>query len=302
MSSYGKTRTRCAWSSLDPDAVLALTEEPSVREIAAEAKERLERVRAALQEADMIFRQLFEQESSTYTYLLACPDAREAVLIDPVIESVDRDLAVLNELGLHLAYTLDTHIHADHISSSCRLRQRTGCRVALPAMERLACADIGVAEDQPLQVGGLTLLPIFTPGHTDTHHCYRLDHGGTARVFTGDALLIDGCGRTDFQNGNARALYRSVREKIFTLSDDTLIYPSHDYQQRHVSTVAQERERNPRLGGNTSLEQFMRIMADLDLPYPKKMDVAVPANQRCGDCSDDAIDELQGIGGLSPQG
>jgi glyoxylase-like metal-dependent hydrolase (beta-lactamase superfamily II) len=118
MSSYGKTRTRCAWSSLDPDAVLALTEEPSVREIAAEAKERLERVCAALQEADMIFRQLFEQESSTYTYLLACPDAREAVLIDPVIESVDRDLAVLNELGLHLAYTLDTHIHADHISSS----------------------------------------------------------------------------------------------------------------------------------------------------------------------------------------
>jgi len=250
----------------------------------------------------MIFRQLFEPESSTYTYLLACPDTGQAVVIDPVVETLERDLAVLRELGLHLAYTLDTHIHADHISSSCRLRKRTGCKIALPAMAHLACADVGVAEDRPLQVGGLILRPVFTPGHTDTHHCYLLDHGGTRRIFTGDALLIDGCGRTDFQSGSAEALYHSVREKIFTLADDTLVYPSHDYQHRHVSTIAQERERNPRLGDDRSLEEFVRIMANLNLPYPKKIDAAVPANLLCGDCSDTAIEEFHGIGGKAVQG
>ena len=168
----------------------------------------------------MLFRQLFEPESSTYSYLLACPNTGQAVLIDPVVETVERDLGTLKQLGLRLAYTLDTHIHADHISSSCRLRRLTGCKIALPAMEGLPCADIGMAEDRPLEVGGLTLRPIFTPGHTDTHHCYLLEHHGTQRLFSGDALLIDGCGRTDFQNGNAEALYRSVREKIFTLPDD----------------------------------------------------------------------------------
>ena len=250
----------------------------------------------------MIFRQLFEPESSTYTYLLGCPKTGEAVLIDPVVETIDRDLDALQQLGLRLAYTLDTHIHADHVSSSCRLRAHSGCKIALPAMERLPCADFGVAEDRPLQVGDLTLQPIFSPGHTDTHHCYLLDDGGSQRIFTGDALLIDSCGRTDFQNGNAEALYRSVREKIFTLAGDTLVYPSHDYRNRHVSTIAQERERNPRLGGGKALEEFMRIMADLNLPYPKKIDVAVPANRLCGDCSDAAVAALHAIGGPSPQG
>ena len=250
----------------------------------------------------MIFRQLVEPESSTYTYLLGCHDTGLAVLIDPVVETEDRDLGVLQELGLRLAFTLDTHIHADHISSSCRLRQRTGCKIALPALERLPCADIGVSEDRPLQVGGLMLRPIYTPGHTDNHHCYLLDHGGTQRLFTGDALLIDGCGRTDFQNGDAEALYRSVREKIFALPDDTLVYPAHDYQHRHVSTIAQERERNPRLGGDKTLDGFMRIMANLNLPYPKKIDDAVPANRLCGDCSDATVEELHRIGGKSVQG
>lgn len=250
----------------------------------------------------MIFRQLFEPGSSTYTYLLACPDTGQAVLIDPVVETLERDLGALQQLGLRLAYTLDTHIHADHISSSCRLRERTGCKIALPAMERLPCADLGVAEDRPLPVGGLTLRPIFTPGHTDTHHCYLLNHGATQRIFTGDALLIDGCGRTDFQNGNAEALYRSVREKIFTLPEDTLVYPAHDYQHRHVSTIRQERERNPRLGGEKTLEEFKHIMANLNLPYPKKIDAAVPANRLCGDCSEAAVEALHGIGGSSLQG
>lgn len=250
----------------------------------------------------MIFRQLFEAESSTYTYLLACPDTGQAVLIDPVVDTVERDLRVLHELGLRLAYTLDTHIHADHITSSCRLRQITGSRIALPAMERLRCVDVGVAEDRPLQAGSLNFQPLHTPGHTDTHHCYVLDLGGTKRIFTGDALLIDGCGRTDFQNGNTELLYRSVREKIFTLADDTLVYPAHDYQHRRVSTVAQERERNPRLGGEKTLEEFAAIMANLKLPYPKKIDAAVPANRECGNCDDTSVRRIHELGGKSPQG
>lgn len=250
----------------------------------------------------MVFRQLFEAESSTYTYLVACSDTGRAVLIDPVIETLERDLGVLQQLGLRLGYTLDTHIHADHISSACRLRARTGCKVALPAMERLPCADVGVAEDRPLEVGGLALQPLFTPGHTDTHHCYLLEHAGTQQLFTGDALLIDGCGRTDFQNGNAEALYRSVREKLFGLPGETLVYPGHDYQLRRVSSIAQERARNPRLGADRTLEQFKEIMANLKLPYPKKIDIAVPANRSCGDCSEASIDEARAAADKSYQG
>lgn len=250
----------------------------------------------------MIFRQLFEPESSTYTYLFGCRETGQVLLLDPVVETVERDLALIQELGLRLAVTLDTHIHADHISSACRLRSVTGCKVAYPAADGLPCADLAVAEDRPLTLGTMRFRPLFTPGHTDTHHCYLIDRGDTARVFTGDALLIDGCGRTDFQNGDAAALFRSVREKIFTLPPDTLLYPSHDYQHRHVSSVAQERERNPRLGDGKSLEEFLAIMTGLNLPYPKKIDVAVPANRLCGGCPEDAVDELQGIGGASPQG
>lgn len=246
----------------------------------------------------MIFRQLFEPESSTYTYLIGCPETGRCVLLDPVIETAERDLAVVREFGLSLALTLETHIHADHVSSASRLRSITGCKVAYPAMEGLACADIGVSEDEPVVVGSVSLRPIFTPGHTDTHHSYLLEAGGMPRLFTGDALLIDGCGRTDFQNGSAKTLYHSIRTKIFSLSDDTLVYPAHDYQHRHVSTVAQERERNPRMGEGRSLEEFVQIMANLDLPYPKKIDLAVPANLRCGKRPVDASE----IGGKAKQG
>lgn len=236
----------------------------------------------------MIFRQLYESESSTYTYLFGCRDTGEAVLVDPVLETVDRDLSVLHELGLRLACTLETHIHADHVTSACRLRSLTGCKVAYPEMDGLPCADVGVSELSPLSVGSLTFSPLYTPGHTDSHHSYLVDVPGVTRVFTGDALLIDGCGRTDFQGGDAAALYRSIHEKIFTLPGDTLVYPAHDYQHHHVSTVAQERERNPRLGAGKSLDEFVGIMADLDLPYPKRIDIAVPANRLCGDCPDEA--------------
>jgi len=232
----------------------------------------------------MIFRQLFEPESSTYTYLIGCRDTGKAVLLDPVLETVDRDLAVLQELGLTLEYSLETHIHADHVTSACRLRSLIGSKVAYPEMDGLPCADVSVSEANPLSVGSLTFQPLFTPGHTDAHHSYLIDLCVSRRVFTGDALLIDGCGRTDFQNGDAGALYRSIHEKIFALPCDTLVYPAHDYQHRHVTTVAQERERNPRLGGGKTLEEFIDIMAALDLPYPKRIDIAVPANRLCGDC------------------
>ncbi len=250
----------------------------------------------------MIFRQLFEPESSTYTYLFGCPETGEAVLLDPVLETFDRDTATLASLGLRLACVVETHIHADHVTSACRLRAATGCKIAVPAMERLECADIGVVEGRPLRFGGIELAPIFTPGHTDTHHAYLVESAGCARVFTGDALLVDGCGRTDFQSGDAATLWRSIHEKIFVLGGDTLVYPAHDYQHRHVSTIAQERERNPRLGGGRTREEFLAIMENLNLPYPKRMDVAVPANRLCGDCPAHVAERLRGIDDRSVQG
>jgi sulfur dioxygenase len=231
----------------------------------------------------MIFRQLFEPESSAYTYLVACSETREAALIDPVLETVDRDLALLRELGLTLRYTIETHIHADHVTGADRLRDETGSEAALPETSRANQVDVALREGEPLKIGKLRLHPLYTPGHTDDHHCYVVEHEGTARVFTGDALMIDGCGRTDFQNGDAATLYRSVHEKIFSLPEDTLVYPGHDYQQRHVSTVAQERARNPRLGSGKTVDEFVAIMAGLNLPRPKKIDIAVPANRECGE-------------------
>jgi glyoxylase-like metal-dependent hydrolase (beta-lactamase superfamily II) len=161
---------------------------------------------------------------------------------------------------------------------------------------------VEVSEEAPLAVGDLTIRALFTPGHTDKHHCYLIEQGGHRQIFSGDALLIDGCGRTDFQNGDSETLYRSVREKLFALPEDTLVYPAHDYSGRRVSTIMQERTRNPRLNDDVSLAEFQQIMADLDLPYPKKIDVAVPANLKCGDCVEEAVEQLHELGGKSPQG
>lgn len=228
----------------------------------------------------MIFRQLFEPESSSFTYLLACPDTRSAVLIDPVLETVERDLAALQELGLTLAWTVDTHIHADHVTAADRLRSLTGCRAASPPGVSGAC--LTVSEIEPLEVGTIILHALFTPGHTEEHHSYLVEAPGPARVFTGDLLLIGGCGRTDFQGGDPATLYRSVHERIFTLPDTTVVCPGHDYRGRETSTVGEERAGNPRLGAGRSAEEFAAIMAALDLPRPKKIDIAVPANRRCG--------------------
>ena len=231
----------------------------------------------------MIFRQLFEPQSSAYTYLVACEKTREAVLIDPVLETVERDLALLAELGLALKYTLETHIHADHVTGAARLRDEAGSRAGVPEKSGADHVDVPIREGEAIKVGTLKIEPLYTPGHTDDHHAYLVRATDGDRVFTGDALMIDGCGRTDFQNGDAATLYLSVHERLFALPDDTLVYPGHDYQQRRVSSIGQERARNPRLGGGKTIEEFVAIMDGLNLPRPKKMDVAVPANRECGE-------------------
>ncbi len=228
----------------------------------------------------MMFKQLFEPISSTYTYLVGCEETGLAVLVDPVLPAWQRDLAEVNTLDLRLAYTLDTHIHADHITSANKLKQEAGSKIANPALDGLPCTDVPIEEGKPFRVGSLRIEPRHTPGHTDNHFAYVLGD----RVFTGDALLIDGCGRTDFQNGDPAALYRSVREKLFTLPEDTLVYPAHDYKGRRVSNIGQEKARNPRLGGDKSLEEFVETMNRLSLPYPAFIDFALPGNRECGVC------------------
>ena len=225
-------------------------------------------------------RQLFDPESSTYTYLLADERTGEAVLIDPVLEQVDRDLTLLRELGLRLVLALDTHVHADHVTALGTLRERTGAKTVLSERSGATCADRLVKEGERIRFGGHELEVRETPGHTSG--CVSYVSAEPAMVFTGDALLIRGCGRTDFQQGDARKLYRSVHEKILSLPDHTLVYPAHDYQGRTVSSVREEKQWNPRLGGGRTIDEFVRTMQALELAYPKKMDVAVPANQHCG--------------------
>jgi len=228
----------------------------------------------------LLFRQLFDADSSTYTYLLADLGAREAILIDPVLDHIDRDAAIVTELRLSLAYALDTHVHADHVTALDALRRRLRCKTVLSERAGSACADILVKEGDLLRFGRYELEVRETPGHTSGCVTYVLTDRSMA--FTGDALLVRGCGRTDFQQGDARALWRSVHEKIFSLPDDAAIYPAHDYNGRGASSVGEEKAHNPRLGAGKTVDEFVAIMAKLDLAHPKKMDVAVPLNLRCG--------------------
>lgn len=230
----------------------------------------------------MLFRQLFDPESSTYTYLLADEQTRKAVLIDAVRDQVERDVQLLEELGLTLAYSLETHVHADHVTSSGVLRQRLGSKSVLSAAAGAGCPDVLIEDGQTLEVGSITIEARHTPGHTNGCVTYVVRADGQAMAFTGDALLIRGCGRTDFQQGSSQTLYRSVHEKILSLPDDTKIYPGHDYKGRTMSTVGEEKRFNPRLGGGKTEDEFVAIMANLKLAYPKKMDEAVPANMHCG--------------------
>lgn len=228
----------------------------------------------------MLFRQLFDAESSTYTYLLADEETHEAVLIDPVLEQVSRDVALVAELGLNVRYALDTHVHADHVTALGALRDALGCETVFSANAGVDCADRAVRQGDRLEFGGRFLEVRETPGHTNGCVTYVLDDRSMA--FTGDALLIRGTGRTDFQQGSAPTLYRSIHEQIFSLPDEALLYPGHDYRGRTATTVGEEKRLNPRLGGGKSLEEFAAIMENLKLAAPKKIAEAVPANLACG--------------------
>lgn len=241
----------------------------------------------------MIFKQLFESDSCTYTYLIGCKDTGKVLLIDPVLETVERDLDVISRMGLTLDFTLDTHLHADHLTGSRKLKALVGSSICGPAMDELPCTDIGVVEGEVFNVGNIQIQPIYTPGHTDTHHAYKIEMPLQTLLFTGDALLIDACGRTDFQSGDAAQLYDSIQEKFFSLPDETLIYPGHDYEGRMVSSIAQEKLRNPRLKKSVSREAFISLMSGLNLPYPRKIDFAVPGNHLCGECPPNVPEELR---------
>lgn len=232
----------------------------------------------------MIFRQLFDPASSTYTYLLADPASREALLIDPVFEQVRRDRALLHELGLALVATLETHVHADHVTGAWLLKQHCHSAIGVAAAAGATGADLLLAHGDRVPFGSRWLEIRATPGHTDGCLSYVLDDRRMA--FTGDALLIRGCGRTDFQQGSPQRLYRSVHEQLLSLPDDCLLYPGHDYRGVTVTSVAEERRWNPRFGGQSDECDFVETMNHLGLPHPKQMAVAVPANLRCGQPED----------------
>jgi glyoxylase-like metal-dependent hydrolase (beta-lactamase superfamily II) len=226
----------------------------------------------------MFFRQLFDKESSTYTYLIADRETQEAILVDPVLEQVERDLQLLAELGFSLRYCVETHIHADHITGTAKLRLRTGCLGIVPDKAQASCADRHIKDGEILQLASVTIKAIATPGHTDSHMAYLVNQ---ERVLTGDALFIRGCGRTDFQSGDAGTLFDSVTQKLFTLPDETLVYPGHDYRGHTVSTIGEEKHWNPRFAGKNR-QNFIEFMNSLDLPKPQKIMEAVPANEHCG--------------------
>ena len=228
----------------------------------------------------LVFRQLFDPTSSTYTYLLADGRGGKAVLIDPVFEQARRDAALIGELGLTLVATLETHVHADHVTGAWLLKRQLGCQIMLSAASSAEGADRTLGDDDIVTFGTRRLAVRATPGHTNGCVTYVLDDRSMA--FTGDCLLIRGSGRTDFQQGDPGAMYRSVHERIFSLPEDCLLYPAHDYRGLTVTSVAEERRFNPRLGGEIAVGDFAGYMNNLKLAHPKMIDVAVPANLRCG--------------------
>jgi glyoxylase-like metal-dependent hydrolase (beta-lactamase superfamily II)/rhodanese-related sulfurtransferase len=225
----------------------------------------------------MIFRQLFDSTSSTYSYLLASRKGGEALVIDPVLERVDRYLQLVKELDLRLVKAVDTHIHADHITGLGALRDRTHCITVMGEMAKVDVVSMRVTEGDRLTIEGLSLDVLYTPGHTDDSYSFLMGD----RVFTGDTLLIRGTGRTDFQNGSARDQYDSLFNKLLKLPEETLVYPAHDYKGDTVSTIGEQKRCNPRLQVR-SVDEYVELMSRLNLPNPKMMDVAVPANMRVG--------------------
>jgi sulfur dioxygenase len=225
----------------------------------------------------MIFRQLFDAVSGTYTYLLASRRGGEALIIDPVLEKVDRYIQLVGELELRLVKAIDTHLHADHVTGLGALRDRTYCVTVMGEQSKVDVVSMRVAEGDKLSIEGMALDVLYTPGHTDDSYCFTM----ADRVFTGDTLLIRGTGRTDFQNGDPRAQFDSIFNKLLRLPDETMVFPAHDYKGETVSTIGEERAFNPRLQVK-SVDQYVALMNSLDLPNPKMMDVAVPANMRVG--------------------
>ena len=229
----------------------------------------------------MIFRQLFERESSTYTYLIACEKTRQAALIDTVKTAVPQYLQLLRELNLSLAYALDTHTHADHITGAGALRDATGCTTLLGEQAGSSCVSHALRDGEQIKIGELQLIAMHTPGHTDDSYCFYLDHQGETYVFTGDTLLIRGTGRTDFQNGSAADQYHSLFDKLLALPASTWVYPGHDYKGWTRSSIGEEKAHNPRLQVS-GINAYVELMNNLKLPNPKLMDIAVPANRACG--------------------
>jgi glyoxylase-like metal-dependent hydrolase (beta-lactamase superfamily II)/rhodanese-related sulfurtransferase len=235
----------------------------------------------------VIFRQLFDTTSSTYTYLLGCPETLHAVVIDTVYEQHERDAALIRELGLKVCYALDTHVHADHVTGAWLMRQALGAETVLSRRYGAENVDVPVDDGDVLAFGNCSLSVRATPGHTDG--CLTYVTSNQDMAFTGDCLMIRGAGRTDFQAGDEHVMWDSIREKIFSLPEECLIYPGHDYAGRTVSTVAEEKQFNPRIGGDAREEDFVGYMANLGLPHPKLIDIAVPANMIGGRPEDDAL-------------
>ena len=221
----------------------------------------------------MIFKQLFDDSSSTYTYIIASDKGREALIIDPVIEKTEEYLKVLKELDLKLVKVIDTHIHADHVTGISELSKRTKCTKIMGEHSKSEVIDLRIKEDDKIEIDKIQLKAIYTPGHTDCSYSFLMND----RVFTGDTLLINGTGRTDFQNGSAKTQYNSLFNKLLKLPEKTMVYPAHDYCGKKFSTIENEKNNNPRLQVN-SVDQYVEIMNNLNLDNPKMMDVAVPAN------------------------
>ena len=226
----------------------------------------------------MFVRQLFDRETSTYTYIIADEVSNEAAIIDPVKEQFKRDVLLIEQLGFNLKYTLETHVHADHITSSGQLRDKFGSKVVLHENSGAKCADMLIKDGDELKLGDVVIKALHTPGHTNAD----ISFVAADYVFTGDALLVRDCGRTDFQAGSSSTLYNSINEKIFSLDDSTTIYPGHDYYGFTASTVKEEKQFNNRLGNGKTEDEFVEIMANLDLALPKRIKESVPGNTNCG--------------------
>ena len=245
------------------------------------------------------FRQLFDHETWTFTYLLWDLETREGIIIDPVRENFERDFCLVGELGLRMVYALDTHVHADHITSLGMLREKFGLRTAVGESSRVPCADIMLNDGDKLTLGKHTLYALATPGHTNSCTSFKVEN----MVFTGDTLFIRGCGRTDFQQGDPVILFQSITKKLYTLPDETLVYPGHDYNGRSVSTIIEEKKHNQRIPTTQTEADFAKLMNSLNLPMPKRIKEAVPANMGCGFSADQGhlteevfgVDDLQKI-------